>query len=50
MLGTVCLLVAVDGKRSSGLVAVWLARNRFVVLDKTHQVCVCVSVHGLLGN
>jgi coatomer protein complex subunit alpha (xenin) len=28
----------VEGKRSSGLTAVWLARNRFAVLDKTHQV------------
>ena len=28
----------VEGKRSPGLTAVWLARNRFAVLDKTHQV------------
>ena len=28
----------VEGKRSAGLTAIWLARNRFAVLDKTHQV------------
>ena len=28
----------VEGKRSSGLTAIWLARNRFAVMDKTHQV------------
>lgn len=36
-----------DGKRSSGLTAVWVARNRFAVLDKTHTVIhwsVCLSV------
>jgi len=27
-----------ESKRSSGLTAVWLARNRFAVLDKMHQV------------
>ena len=30
--------IDVEGKRSSGLIAVWLARNRFAVLDKAHQV------------
>lgn len=35
-----CLAVVVEGKRSSGLTAVWLARNRFAVLDKTHQVMI----------
>ena len=38
-LWSVCVCGAdVEGKRSSGLTAVWLARNRFAVLDKTHQV------------
>lgn len=27
-----------EGKRSSGLSAIWVARNRFAVLDKTHSV------------
>ena len=30
--------VAVDGKRSPGITAVWVARNKFAVLDKSHQV------------
>lgn len=30
--------LAPDGKRSAGLTAVWVARNRFAVLDKTHSV------------
>ena len=34
----VFVVVVVEGKRSPGLTAVWLARNRFAVLDKTHQV------------
>jgi len=29
---------APEGKRSSGLTAVWVARNRFAVLDRTHSV------------
>lgn len=29
---------APEGKRSSGLSAVWVARNRFAVLDRTHNV------------
>ncbi|KAG1700924.1 Coatomer subunit alpha [Nymphon striatum] len=29
-----------DGKRSSGLSAVWVARNRFAVLDKTHSITI----------
>jgi coatomer protein complex subunit alpha (xenin) len=29
-----------EGKRSSGLTAVWVARNRFAVLDKTHSLVV----------
>ena len=28
----------VEGKRSAGLTAIWLARNRFAMLDKSHQV------------
>ncbi len=29
---------APEGKRSSGLTAVWVARNRFAVLDRMHSV------------
>jgi coatomer subunit alpha len=28
----------VDNKRSSGITAMWVARNRFAVLDRTHSV------------
>jgi len=28
----------VDNKRSSGVTAMWVARNRFAVLDRTHSV------------
>lgn len=31
---------APEGRRSSGLTAVWVARNRFAVLDRTHSVVV----------
>jgi len=31
---------APEGKRSSGLTAVWVARNRFAVLDRTHSVVI----------
>lgn len=31
-------LSAPEGKRSSGLTAVWVARNRFAVLDRMHSV------------
>ncbi|XP_048728495.1 coatomer subunit alpha-like [Ostrea edulis] len=31
---------APEGKRSSGLSAVWVARNRFAVLDRTHNIVV----------
>ena len=27
-----------DSKRSSGITAIWIARNRFAVLDRTHQI------------
>jgi hypothetical protein len=29
---------APEGRRSSGLAAIWVARNRFAVLDKNHTV------------
>ena len=29
-----------DGKRSSGMTAIWIARNRFAVLDRTHQIVI----------
>lgn len=29
-----------DSKRSSGVASVWVARNRFAVLDKTHQIII----------
>jgi coatomer protein complex subunit alpha (xenin) len=28
-----------DGKRSTGVTAIWVARNRFAVLDRNHTVC-----------
>ncbi|CAL1531227.1 unnamed protein product [Lymnaea stagnalis] len=31
---------APEGKRSSGLTAVWVARNRFAVLDRTHSIII----------
>ena len=31
---------APEGKRSSGLSAIWVARNRFAVLDKSHSLVV----------
>ncbi|KAK3106032.1 hypothetical protein FSP39_011311 [Pinctada imbricata] len=31
---------APEGKRSSGLTAVWVARNRFAVLDRTHNIVI----------
>lgn len=34
----VSFTLAPEGKRSSGLSAVWVARNRFAVLDRTHNV------------
>lgn len=30
----------VEGKRSTGLTAVWVARNRFAVLDRTHNIVI----------
>lgn len=35
---------APEGKRSSGLTSVWVARNRFAVLDRMHSVSVCVCM------
>ena len=29
---------APEGRRSAGLAAIWVARNRFAVLDKNHTV------------
>lgn len=29
-----------DGKRGSGLTALWVARNRFAVLDRNHQLII----------
>merc|ERR1711936_1369958 len=31
---------APEGKRSSGLTAIWVARNRFAVLDKSHSLVI----------
>ena len=31
---------APEGKRSSGLNAIWVARNRFAVLDRTHSIVI----------
>ena len=31
---------APEGKRSSGLTAIWVARNRFAVLDRTHSLVI----------
>ncbi|XP_052405076.1 coatomer subunit alpha [Carassius gibelio] len=39
---------APEGKRSSGLTAVWVARNRFAVLDRMHSVS--ESSHTYLKN
>lgn len=44
-----CLFIsAPEGKRSSGLTAVWVARNRFAVLDRMHSVSVFVYFMGLM--
>ena len=37
---TLKLSSAPEGKRASGLSAVWVARNRFAVLDRTHTIVV----------
>ena len=31
---------APEGRRSSGIAAIWVARNRFAVLDKNHTILV----------
>merc|ERR1712157_398011 len=31
---------APEGKRSSGLTSVWVARNRFAVLDRSHTILI----------
>jgi len=33
-------VAAPEGKRASGLSAVWVARNRFAVLDRTHTIVI----------
>lgn len=38
LLLVVCFLSVVESKRSPGTAAVWVARNKFAVLDKNHQV------------
>ena len=43
-----CFLV-VEGKRSPGVQVVWVARNRFAVLDKTRQVGVGTAGHAVSG-
>ena len=35
-----CLFLVSEGKRASGLTAVWVARNRFAVLDRTHSLLI----------
>lgn len=40
-----------ESKRSSGVTAIWVARNRFAVLDRTHSVwlivcCMFFAQHG----
>ena len=44
-----CVVVVVEGKRSSGKAAVWVSRDRFAVLDKTNQVNFCVYVCLYIG-
>ena len=39
---------APDGKRSSGLTAVWVARNRFAVLDRSHSVNSLINLYNLI--
>ena len=29
-----------DGKRSTGMTSIWVARNRFAVLDKSHSLVI----------
>lgn len=36
---------APDCKKSSGLTAIWVARNRFAVLDRTQTVCFHICYH-----
>ena len=33
-----CFVSVSEGKRAGGVAAVWVARNRFAVLDRTHTV------------
>ena len=36
---------AAEGKRSSGLTGIWVARNRFAVLDKSHSLIIKVKMN-----
>jgi hypothetical protein len=36
-----------EGKRSGGITAVWIARNRFAVLDRTRTVCNVAEIQHL---
>ena len=38
MISNLPIHLAPEGRRASGLNAVWVARNRFAVLDKNHVV------------
>ncbi len=33
-----CPQEGIEGKRSNGVTAIWIARNRFAVLDRSHTV------------
>ena len=41
-----------ESKRSSGVTAIWVARNRFAVLDRTHSVwlIVCCTLSAQMNN
>ena len=39
--------LAPEGKRSVGLSAIWVARNRFAVLDRSHTVCISIWIQSL---
>ena len=36
----VYLVCDFDGKRSTGITSIWVARNRFAVLDKSHSLVI----------
>ena len=39
-----------EGKRASGLTAVWVARNRFAVLDRTHTVRIRENYYAFISS